>query len=192
MGGSKCQRNWCLLATSFKHCDNDSKRKATLVISPARKPSWRVQNLQPSLLPSASVLNSLAKQFETVAKLINIYVYKALTDHLNSAHKQNMHESFEMALYWSYLGMNKNDNLRQRIIDQIQRILKDAPVNDHFLPLLWKGFAECQSKWVQNFFQETALSKRKVSSDNKITDIPSEVQRIVGWAIRAELMKRLK
>jgi uncharacterized protein YqgV (UPF0045/DUF77 family) len=39
-----------------------------------------------------------AKQFEVVAELINIYVYKTLTDHLNSAHKKNMHGSFEMAL----------------------------------------------------------------------------------------------
>jgi hypothetical protein len=73
-----------------------------------------------------------------------------------------MHGSFEMALYWSYLEMNKNDILRQRTIDQIQRILKEAPVNDHFLRLLWKGFAEYQSKWVQSFFQEAALSKRKL------------------------------
>jgi hypothetical protein len=43
-----------------------------------------------------------AKKFEVIAKLINIYVYKTLTDHLNSAHKKNMHKSFEMALYWSY------------------------------------------------------------------------------------------
>jgi hypothetical protein len=126
---------------------------------------------------------SQAKQFKTVSELINIYVYKALTDHVNLAHKKNMHESFEMALYWSYLEMNKNDNLRRRTIDQIQRILKDVPANDHFLPLLWKGFAECQSKWVESFFRETALSKRNVLSDNKITDIPSEVQQIVGWAI---------
>jgi hypothetical protein len=103
-----------------------------------------------------------------------------------------MQESFEMALYWSYLEMHKNNNLRQRTIDRIQRILKEVPANDHFLPLLWKGFAECQSKWVQSFFRETALSKRKIVSDNKITDIPSEVQRIVGWAIRAELTKRQK
>jgi hypothetical protein len=132
---------------------------------------------------------SQAKQFETVSELINIYVYKALTDHLNSAHKKNMHESFEMALY---LEMNKNDNLRRRTIDQIQRILKHVPANDHFLPLFWKGFVECQSKWVESFFRETALSKRNVLSDNKITDIPSEVQRIIGWAIRAELAKRQK
>jgi hypothetical protein len=90
------------------------------------------------------------------------------------------------------LRMNENDILRQRTINQIQRILKEAPANDHLLPLLWKGFAECKSKWVQSFFRETALSKRKVSSDNKITDIPSEVQRILGWAIRAELAKRQK
>jgi hypothetical protein len=89
---------------------------------------------------------SQAKQFETVSELINIYVYEALTDHLTLAHKKNRHENFEMALYWSYLEMNKNDILRQRTIDQIQPILKEAPANEHFLPLLWKGFAECQSK----------------------------------------------
>jgi hypothetical protein len=61
------------------------------------------------------------------------------------------------------LRMNENDILRQRTINQIQRILKEAPANDHLLPLLWKGFAECKSKWVQSFCQETALSKRKVS-----------------------------
>jgi hypothetical protein len=109
----------------------------------------------------SKMTTSQAKQFETVAELINIYVYKTLTDDLNSAHKKNMHESFEMALYWSYLEMNRNDNLRQRTIDQIQRILKDAPVNDHFLPLLWKGFAECQSKWVQKFLPRNSLVKTK-------------------------------
>jgi hypothetical protein len=133
-----------------------------------------------------------AKQFETVCELINVYIYKALTDHLNSAHKKNVHASFEMTLYWSYLDMNKSESLREKTIDQIHRILEDAPTNNHFLPLLWNGFAECQSKWVQGFFREKALSKQKVSSDKKITDIPSEVQRIVGWAIRAELAKRQK
>jgi hypothetical protein len=38
-----------------------------------------------------------------------------------------MKESFEMALYWIYLEMKKNDDLRQRTIDQIQCILKEAP-----------------------------------------------------------------
>jgi hypothetical protein len=130
---------------------------------------------------------SQAKQFETVLDLINIFVYKALMDHLNLAHKKDMQESFEMALYWSYLEMNKNDNLRQRTIDQNQHILEEAPANNNFLPLLWKGFAECHTKWVQCFFRETALSKRNVFLGNKITDIPSEVQHIVGWVIRAEL-----
>jgi hypothetical protein len=36
------------------------------------------------------------------------------------------------------------------------------------------------------------LSTQKVSLDNKITDIRSEVQCIVGWAIRAELTKSQK
>jgi hypothetical protein len=70
----------------------------------------------------------------------------------------------------------KNDGLRQKTIDQIQRILKDAPANEYFLPLLWKGFAECQTKWVQNFFQEIALLKREGSLEHKINGIPSEVQ----------------
>jgi hypothetical protein len=95
----------------------------------------------------SKVTTSQAKQFETVSELINVYVYKALTDHLNSAHKKNMHESFEMALYWTYLKMDKIDDLRKRTIDLIRRMPKEAPANDHFLPLLWKGFAECQSKW---------------------------------------------
>jgi hypothetical protein len=84
--------------------------------------------------------------------------------------------------------MNKNDCLRQKI-GQIQLILKDAPANEHFLPLLWKGFAECQTKWVQSFFQERALSKREGSPEHTITDIPSEVQQIVGWDVRAKLAK---
>jgi hypothetical protein len=53
--------------------------------------------------------------------------------------------------------MNKNESLREKTIDQIHRILKDAPANYNFLPLLWNGFAECQSKWVQSFFGEKAL-----------------------------------
>ncbi len=88
--------------------------------------------------------------------------------------------------------MNKNDGPRQKTFDQIQRILKDAPANKHILPLLWRGFAECQTKGVQSFFQEIALSKREGSPEHKITDIPSEVQRIVGWAVRAELAKQEK
>jgi hypothetical protein len=133
-----------------------------------------------------------AKKFEVVAELINICVYKTLTDHLNSAHKKYMHESFEMALYWSYLEINRKDGLRQKTIGHIQLILKDAPVNEHFLPLLWKGFVECQTKWVQSFFREIALSKREGSPKHTITDTPSEVQQIVGWAVRAELAKREK
>jgi hypothetical protein len=136
---------------------------------------------------------SQAKQFETVSELINVYVYKALTDHLNLAHKKNMHGSFEMSLYWSYLEMNKNNDLRKRTMDQIRRISrKHLPKTILFLALLWKGFAACQSKCVHSYFREIALSKRKISSDNRITDIPSEVQPIVGWAIRAELVKRQK
>jgi predicted protein tyrosine phosphatase len=36
------------------------------------------------------------------------------------------------------------------------------------------------------------LSKQKASLDNKITNIPSKVQQIVGWAIQAELAKHQK
>jgi hypothetical protein len=93
-----------------------------------------------------------AKQFETVCELVNVYIFKVLTQHLNSAHKKNSQASFEITLYWSYLEMNQNESLRQRTIAQIHRILKDAPGNDHFLPIIWNGFAECQTKWVQGFF----------------------------------------
>jgi hypothetical protein len=68
-----------------------------------------------------------AKQFETVCELVNVYIFKVLTEHLNSAHKKNSQASFEITLYWSYLEMNQNESLRQRTIAQIRVILKDAP-----------------------------------------------------------------
>jgi hypothetical protein len=79
--------------------------------------------------------------------------------------------------------MNKNEGLRQKTINQIQHIFKDAPTNEHFLPILWKGFAECQTKWVKCFFPAIGLSKQDASPNKKIIDVPSEVQGIVGWAV---------
>jgi hypothetical protein len=77
------------------------------------QPSWDCI-LRECLKIISKMTTSQAKQFETVSDLISIHICKELTDHLNFPHKKNMHESFEMALYWSYLEMNKNDNLRQK------------------------------------------------------------------------------
>jgi hypothetical protein len=131
-----------------------------------------------------------SQQFENVCEMVVVYIFHAIAMHLNSAHKKGNRKSFEMTIYRMYVKMMRDKTLRSKTIDKIQSILPNAPSNIFFIPLLWNAFSECQSNWVQGLFREMAISKRKYTLDTRELDLPSEVQRFVGWAIRSVLLKR--
>jgi hypothetical protein len=131
-----------------------------------------------------------AGRLEVVCQLVNVYVYQSLAEHLNLSQKKASRGSFELSLFWKFERMTNQKELRENTLDRMHEILCDSPSSDFFFRILWDGFSELQANWVQSFFCEKSLRKRKAFNDGRIMDVKSEVQRFVGWGIKSTFEKK--